>query len=179
MSGGIPVKLLHEAEGHVVTCELKGGELSVSSPCLAHAPIAPSLSVCEWCDNMPLVWARAGARGQVWCGGRGVVAGSDGSEGRLRCGPLSWLRVHSATDPPIRSNCGLVWGGKRGQACQFCWKKSFLSVVCSAVPKTERCPTPPLLPPYTPHHRHCSSPPTTATTASTPHETAASKCPLM
>ena len=43
MSGGIPVKLLHEAEGHVVTCELKGGELSVSSPCLAHAPIAPSL----------------------------------------------------------------------------------------------------------------------------------------
>lgn len=27
MSSGIPVKLLHEAEGHTVTCELKGGEL--------------------------------------------------------------------------------------------------------------------------------------------------------
>ncbi len=27
MSIGVPIKLLHEAENHVITCELKSGEL--------------------------------------------------------------------------------------------------------------------------------------------------------
>lgn len=28
MSIGVPIKLLHEAESHIITCELKSGEVS-------------------------------------------------------------------------------------------------------------------------------------------------------
>ena len=32
MSLGVPVKLLHESQGHIVTCELKTGEVRILIP---------------------------------------------------------------------------------------------------------------------------------------------------
>lgn len=58
MSIGVPIKVLHEAEGHIVTCETNTGEvyrgklieaednMNCQVSCFAHEPIGGSLSLC-------------------------------------------------------------------------------------------------------------------------------------